>query len=245
MMKKKFPIITSIIILVAIALVLYDPTLRKTFSQDKSLSGEDYTISEFLGKSAKAATIGAVSPKDEFIKGMDSFSTFSYNQNGESGAGLRFSIGENSFTAVCLWFNGSTHIAIEDSEGKRSLVFSEGALTMPSSDASYPKIGFSPLEKKSNRYMLGIHDFTDDGYPEFLITVNDGDDGIALFVLEYRSGDWTPIGEIVSAGEGLGGGRIFRQAFTLKDSTGILHSWTWHTDRFDYLCSENPVQKPF
>ena len=239
-MKRKYPILLFIIIAAAAILILYDPSIRKSIAGGGAKEENDTLISELFSRKAIAASINALSPYEEFIKGMDSFTTFSHEENGENGVSLRFSSWENSFTAVCLWFNGSTHVAIEDEKGNRSLVFSDGELSMGSKAGfSYPKIGFSPQEKSSNKYMIGIHDFTDDGNPEFLLAVKDGEKGIALFVLEYSSDSWTPIGEIVTQGKDLGGGRIFRQAFTLKDPSGTLYTWTCHGHGFDYLCSDH------
>jgi len=244
-MKKKFPIISLLVILVAGALILYDPSIVGKGSKGTEMAENEYAIKELFGKNAKAATIAASSATpDEFIKGMDSFSTFCRDTDGEKGATLRFSHGDESFTAACLWFNGSAHVVIEDSEGNRSLVFSEGKLDLPSTAPfSYPKIGFASSEKSSNRYMIGVHDFTDEGYPEFLIAVKDADEGVGFFVLEYSGGKWAPIGEIVSKGKGLGGGRIFRQAFTLKNSSGTMFSWTCHDHRFDFLSSDHVTKQ--
>lgn len=243
-MKKKFPIISLIVILVAAALILYEPGIRQSLSPSEETAGKDSGISELFGKNVKASTVGAISPNEEFIKGMDSFVTFSYEENKDSGVSLRFSSAEKSFTAVCLNFNGSTHVAVEEEGGNRSLVFSEGRLQMPSKAGfDYPRVGFSDSEKPATSHMIGIHDFTDDGYPEFLIAVKDGSEGIAFFVLEYTLGAWKPIGEIVSQGKGLGGGRIFRQAFTLKNGSGTLFTWTCHGHSFDYLSSDPSIQE--
>ena len=240
-MKRKHPVLLYIIVAAAAILFLCNTSIRKSLTGGGNKEESDYMLSELFSNKAMAASVNkSLSPSEEFVKGMDSFTTFSREENGENGVSLRFSSWENSFTAVCLWFNGSVHVAIEDAQGNRSLVFSDGKLAMDSKAGfSYPRIGFSSEEKPTNRYMVGIHDFTDDGNPEFLLAVKDGEEGTAFFVLEYSSGSWTPIGEIVSQGKGLGGGRIFRQAFTLKDSSGTMSSWTCHGHSFDYLCSDH------
>ena len=87
--------------------------------------------------------------------------------------------------------------------------------------------------------LLGIHDFTGDQTPE-LIVGEKLPDGVKAHVLRWKEGAWKEIGA-----PALAGGtecRIFRQALTIKDpATGVLHTWTWHGDRFDYKSSDNGV----
>ena len=87
--------------------------------------------------------------------------------------------------------------------------------------------------------LLGIHDFTGDQTPE-LIVGEKLPDGVKAHVLRWKEGAWKEIGA-----PALAGGtecRIFRQALTIKDpATGVLYTWTWHGNRFDYKSSDNGV----
>lgn len=168
-----------------------------------------------------------------FVKGLDLYTQ--YNA-GDEGASLDFTIRGQAFKAIALWYEGSVAIAVEDPSSQRSVVYKDGS---PIDGTSIPKIGFTGApESRSNEYMIGVHDFTNDGEPELVIAVTDGKDGIAVFVLKYEAGTWKSIGNMVTKGKGLGGCRVFRQALTMKNSSGVLYTWTCHGDSFDFLSSD-------
>ena len=168
-----------------------------------------------------------------FVKGLDSY--IQYNA-GEEGASLDFSLQGRQFKAIALWYEGSVAVAVEDPSGSRSIVYRDGA---PAQGESSPRAAFASVpESRNNEYMLGIHDFTNDGVPELIVAVTDGMDGIAVFVLKYEASSWKSIGNMVTKGKGLGGCRIFRQALTMKDGGGVLYTWTCHGDSFDFLSSD-------
>ena len=85
--------------------------------------------------------------------------------------------------------------------------------------------------------LVGIHDFTGDQEPE-LVVGERLPSGVKTHVYRLSGGSWQEIGSL-----SIPGGTecsIYRQALTVKDpSNGVLHSWTWHGDRFDYKSSEN------
>ena len=168
-----------------------------------------------------------------FVKGLDAYVEY---QAGAADAVLNFSISGKNFKAAALWFEGSVAVAVEDASGRRSVIYREG---LPVGVSGLPKIGFSGCsESRSNSYMIGVHDFTNDGSPELTIAVTDGGDGVAIYVFQYDGYGWKNIGQMVTAGKGLGGCRIFRQALTMKDASGILYTWTCHGSSFDFLSSD-------
>ena len=93
------------------------------------------------------------------------------------------------------------------------------------------------LAYETDDLLVGIHDFTGDNEPE-LVVGEKLPAGVKIHVLVLRSGAWQEAGAW-----SIPGGtecRIFRQALTIKDpATGVLHSWTWHGDRFDYKSSDS------
>lgn len=168
-----------------------------------------------------------------FVKGLDAYVEY---QAGACDAVLNFSIQGKSFKAAALWFEGSVAVAVEDANGRKSVVYRDG---LPTGVSGLPKIGFSgSTESRSNSYMIGVHDFTNNGSPELTVAVTDGQDGIAIYVFEYDSYGWKVIGKMVTVGKGLGGCRIFRQALTMKDDSGTLYTWTCHGSSFDFLSSD-------
>ena len=179
--------------------------------------------------------------QDVFISGLDDFISFSASEAGEKGVVFSFNCGGKETKLVSLWYNGGLVVAVEDGSGKKTLIFKNGSLAMSSSlDYSYPKIGFNgQSESVTNRYLIGAHDFTNDGEKDIILAVNDGNDGIAVFVFSYTGLSWKPIGEMVTIGKGLGGCRVFRQAVTMKDAAGVLYTWTCRGDSFDFLSSDH------
>lgn len=176
-----------------------------------------------------------------FISGIDDFISYSASQAGERGTVFSFNRGNQEFKVVSLWHNGGVVVAVEDGSGKKALIFKNGGLAMSSKlNYSYPKIGFNgQAESVTNRYLIGVHDFTNDGEKDILLAVSDGNDGIAVFVFSYTGLSWKPIGEMVTIGKGLGGCRVFRQTITMKDAAGVLYSWTCRGDSFDFLSSDH------
>ena len=167
-----------------------------------------------------------------FVKGLDSYVLYSAEQDL---ATLAFNINGQSFNAIALWNEGSVTVAVDGPSG-RNVVYRDGA---PLSVQSVQKIGFNGTrESRSNEYVIGTHDFTNDGCPELVVAVNDGGDGTRIFILKYEAGGWRLIGNMYSKGKGLGGCRVFRQALTMKDTSGVLYTWTCHGDKFDFLSSD-------
>ena len=168
-----------------------------------------------------------------FVKGLDAFVTY---DAGNEATTLSFTTQGKQFKAISLWFDNSVAIAIEDASGARTIVYREGA---PTGVQGLPKIGFyGSTESRSNSYLIGVHDFTNNGNAELTIAVNDGRDGIAVFVLTFDGYSWKPIGKMITRGKGLGGCRVFRQALTMKDAAGTLYTWTCHGNTFDFLSSD-------
>ncbi|MBR1574402.1 MAG: hypothetical protein IJ652_06100 [Bacteroidales bacterium] len=168
-----------------------------------------------------------------FVKGLDAFVEYTA---GHEAATLSFTTRGKQFRAIALWFEGSVAVAVEDAAGQRTIVYRNGA---PAGGKDLPKIGFQGAsESRSNAYLLGIHDFTNDGQPELVLSVSDGRDGLAVYVLQYDGYNWRLIGEMLTAGKGLGGCRVFRQALTMKNAEGTLFTWTCHGSTFDFLSSD-------
>ena len=179
--------------------------------------------------------------RPEFVKGLDAFVTYSPATGGDEGVAISSTIHGRTLTSTILPYEGSVLVATQDEDRSRSIVYQKGRLNLKkAANPPYPVIGYEDgREKLSNKYILGWHDFTGDGEPELVLGVQDEGEGEALFVLEYRGGEWIPLGEIVTRGRGLGGGRIFRQAITLKGPDGVLHTWTFRKGRFEYASSDH------
>ena len=168
-----------------------------------------------------------------FVKGLDAYVEY---QAGSADAVLNFSLRGSNFKAAAIWFDGSVAVAVEDANGRRSVIYRDG---LPTGESGLPKIGFSgSSESRGNSYLIGVHDFTNDGSPELTVAVTDGADGTAIYVFQYDGYGWKVIGKMVTVGKGLGGFRIFRQALTMKDASGTLYTWTCHGSSFDFLSSD-------
>lgn len=169
----------------------------------------------------------------ELVKGLVSSTSFA----AASEAVLPFQSHGKSFKAMSLWHNNGAVIAVEGPGG--CVIAYEGGKPRGMS-SSAPRIGFSGAsESRANRYQVGIHDFTNDGNPDLVIAVSDGADGLGVYVLTWDGSGWKPIGEMVTAGKGVGGCRVFRQALTMKAPDGVLYSWTCHGSQFDFLSSDH------
>ncbi|MBQ2172073.1 MAG: hypothetical protein II454_02645 [Bacteroidales bacterium] len=91
------------------------------------------------------------------------------------------------------------------------------------------RTGDSLLESGSGDTLIGIHDFTGDKAPELMVARRSGN-SVSAQIYTYASGTWSPIGRMEAGGKEI---RVFRQVVSIR-SGEVLHSWTWHTDRFDY-----------
>ena len=92
--------------------------------------------------------------------------------------------------------------------------------------------GDTLLESGNGETLIGIHDFTEDKAPE-LVVARRSSDSVSAVIYTYASGAWHPIGRMEAGGKEI---RVFRQVISIR-SGDVLHSWTWHTDRFDYKSS--------
>ncbi|MBO7396479.1 MAG: hypothetical protein J6Y31_04145 [Bacteroidales bacterium] len=90
------------------------------------------------------------------------------------------------------------------------------------------------LENGGGDVLVGIHDFTNNRNPEFVVARRNGET-ICANVYALSGGKWKAIGRI-----GATGGkeiRVFRQAFTIR-SGEALYTWTWHGSAFDFKASD-------
>ena len=88
------------------------------------------------------------------------------------------------------------------------------------------------LESGNGDTLIGIHDFTGDKAPELMVARRSGD-SVSAQIYSFASGDWRSIGRMEAGGKEI---RVFRQVVSIRGGE-VLHSWTWHTDRFDYKSS--------
>ena len=94
------------------------------------------------------------------------------------------------------------------------------------------RVGNTLLESGSGDTLIGIHDFTGDKAPELMVARRSGD-SVSAHIYSFASGDWRSIGQMEADGKEI---RVFRQVVSIR-GVEVLHSWTWHTDRFDYKSS--------
>lgn len=199
-------------------------------------------ISSFaLSSSQVGVSYQVASSPSAFVGGLDKYILYSPADGSDTPKSMSFRTSGVDFKAFALWYEGCVVVAVEDGSGRRSILFKNGRLAgSQASSFTFPRIGFSGAwEFRTNQYQLACHDFTNDGEPELLLAVSDGSDGIAVFVLSFSGSSWVSIGEMVTAGKGLGGCRVFRQAVTMKNPEGILFSWTCHGTSFDFLSSDH------
>lgn len=95
-------------------------------------------------------------------------------------------------------------------------------------------LGSQELESGGGDVLVGIHDFTNNRNPEFVVARRSGDTLVAN-VYSLSGGKWKSIGRIGS--EGGKEIRVFRQAFTIR-SGEALYTWTWHGNAFDFKASD-------
>ena len=94
------------------------------------------------------------------------------------------------------------------------------------------RAGDELLESGSGDTLIGIHDFTGDKAPE-LVVARRSNDSVSAQIYSFASGAWRSIGQMEAGGKEI---RVFRQVVSIRGGE-VLHSWTWHTDRFDYNSS--------
>ena len=94
------------------------------------------------------------------------------------------------------------------------------------------RLGDTLLESGSGDTLIGIHDFTGDKTPELMVARRSGG-SVSARIYSCASGNWVSIGSMEAGGKEI---RVFRQVVSIR-SGEVLHSWTWHTDRFDYKSS--------
>ncbi len=96
----------------------------------------------------------------------------------------------------------------------------------------------SVLESGAPDTVVGIHDFTEDRSPE-LVVARRTSDSVSANIYTFSGGAWKKIGRIGSkeASEI----RVFRQVMSIRRG-GVLCSWTWHSDKFDYKASDGSAE---
>jgi hypothetical protein len=187
-----------------------------------------------------AASEASPANGDVFVKGLDGCITYCPAVDGEGGRQFGFSSGGQEFKVSAIWYGGCVVVAVEGDNSRRDILYIKGKVAKKSvAGFPYPLIGFSKSgEAKDNEYVIGAHDFTNDGSPELVVAHRDAAGvGIAIFVFQFDGGSWFPIGEIVTNGKGLGSPRVFRQAITLR-SDETLYTWTFHGSKFDFAASD-------
>ncbi len=191
------------------------------------------------------ATLFAINStaQTSFITGLEGGFAFSAAQCGDAAKSFSFTTGGHTFKVLTFYYNGSTLTTVENTAGKRTILFVNGKPNMPtSSGKSYPVLGFSgDAELKTNEYTVGAHDFTDDGEAELLIGVRTGDGkGQGIYIFSFSAGQWKCLGEMVTKGRAIRSSRVFRQTVTIKDAdTNVLYTWTYHGGHFDFLSSDH------
>lgn len=198
-----------------------------------------YSILLFSGFSV--ADIAAAD-KDVFIAGIDDAAvTFSPSYNKEFSDVLTVNSHGKTFKVMFSWNGSNMSLVCKKDGGSSQYIYDRGKIVGNSVvPFRYPEIGIvGGKDIVQNRYLIATHDFTNDGNPDLLLAVNDGGDGYGIFIFDYNGSAWMPVGEIVTKGKGLGGCRIFRQAVTLKDKSGVMYSWTCRGSYFEFLSSNH------
>jgi len=88
----------------------------------------------------------------------------------------------------------------------------------------------SALEGGRGEVVVGIHDFTGNRVPE-LVVARRNNKLVAVSLYKLQDGKWIPADSIdpVEGAEI----RVFRQVISVRNAA-VLHSWTWHGNKFDY-----------
>lgn len=96
------------------------------------------------------------------------------------------------------------------------------------------RIGSNPAD-----VVIGIHDFTGDRIPEFVMAQRlNNAIGIWVYSLD-GSGGWRPLKmmSVRNATEA----RVFRQVVSVRSGEALC-SWTWHGNKFDYKASDGSLE---
>ena len=86
--------------------------------------------------------------------------------------------------------------------------------------------------------VIGIHDFTGDRVPEFVLAQRVGE-SIGIWVYALNDGSWNAL-KMMSV-RGAKEVRIFRQVISVRQGEALC-SWTWHGDKFDYKASDGSAE---
>ena len=117
----------------------------------------------------------------------------------------------------------------------------EGTTFRASIGADGVFVGEQQLSASAGDVVIGIHDFTGNKVPEFVMAVRaEGRIGVSVYSLE--TGRWTLLKTMTvrSAKEV----RVFRQVLSMRQGD-VLSSWTWHGGRFDYKASDGSAEPTF
>lgn len=91
-----------------------------------------------------------------------------------------------------------------------------------------------PGENADTETVIGVHDFTGNRIPELLVgrrTPN----SVGATVYSFKDKRWQPVGQmLIQGGQEI---RVFRQVVSIRRD-GVLCSWTWHGNKFDYKASD-------
>ena len=177
-----------------------------------------------------------------FVLGLQQSVEYSVAKDGEDGASvLDFQTKGRDFKAMAFYYQNGAVVSVEDiKDGRRALVVLGGKLNLKSClPYTRPDVGVPGVKAT---YSIGIHDFTNDGFPALVIGIrDDAGDAMAVYILEYGgTSGWYSIGEMVTQGKGIHEARVFRQAVSFKDaSSGVMSTWTYHEGKFDFLSSDH------
>ena len=82
--------------------------------------------------------------------------------------------------------------------------------------------------------VIGIHDFTGDRVPEFVMAQR-LNNTIGIWIYTLNGGLWHPLKmmSVRNATEA----RVFRQVVSVRSGEALC-SWTWHGNKFDYKASD-------
>ena len=88
----------------------------------------------------------------------------------------------------------------------------------------------APLEGGRGEVVVGTHDFTGNRIPELVVARRNAS-MVCLVLYTLSGGQWLPAGATDPVeGQEI---RVFRQVVSVR-SGDVLHSWTWHGNKFDY-----------
>lgn len=95
-------------------------------------------------------------------------------------------------------------------------------------------LGSQRLHSTPGDVVIGIHDFTGDRVPEFVVARR-LNNTVGLWIYVLNGGLWQPLKmmSVRNATEA----RIFRQVISVRSGEALC-SWTWHGNKFDYKASD-------